>query len=149
MPRRRALIAAALAIAGGVGFACPLLWIALGRTSYDQWPLWWVEGGWIVWLLVLHLPAALGLLAGSRFWTVLTAVILAANVAVALTFAWSAADLANQPVHILDRVWLLSPGAVRVAAISAACAAVTMLVLFCYRPRGGVPPVRRPEICPA
>jgi hypothetical protein len=112
LPRQRAALATGLVTAGGAALAVPFVW---GTLDIDPMRLiafaqLWFADTWIVYLFLLHLPAGLGLLTGSRAWAIFLVPLLAADMAMAVTVAATASQFAVEPERIFDRVWMLPPG---------------------------------------
>lgn len=105
--RSRAILAGALAAAGGAALICPFVWFALGSRVWFSSYTWWEDDGWLVWLFVLYGLGALGLLAGSRVWTVLLALALAASVKLGPWLASTSGDFALHPERVFDRMWMI------------------------------------------
>jgi hypothetical protein len=136
LPRRRKLLAGALAIAGACGLVSPLFWAMWARdylriVGIDH----LLDNQWLSILLLLHLFAGLGLMTRSRAWTVLLILLLLLDVACGLTLAYAAYEqFATTPRCILDRMWLLSPALMR--AVNLAWAALSMGGLLALLPIG-------------
>ena len=109
IPRPRVALVGALVATGGAALLCPAVWLALGLTPDLDLDVWWFDDGWLVWSLVLYLPAGLGLLAGSRMWTALLVALLPASAGVALWLTTQADGFAVRPELIFDRTWLIEP----------------------------------------
>ena len=134
MPRPRAALAALLAASGAGAVLCPFVWLALGMTTDRDLDVWWFDDGWLVWLLVLYLPAGMGLIAGSRLWSVLLVVLLPASAAVALWLIPQAAEFATRPVRIGDRMWLINPSWMIAFWVSWAALGLAGLLALAGRP---------------
>ena len=135
VPVARAGLAAALAVAGGAALTCPFVWLALGPAVYGNPYTWWEDDGWLVWVFVFHLLGALGVLAGSRLWTVLVALSLAAGVKLGLWLASTAGGFAEHPERVFDRMWMLPPAGMAGVQVAWAALALAGLAMLLARPR--------------
>jgi hypothetical protein len=107
--RTRLLVAAAIVAIGGAALLCPFVWCAIGWDAIADPTMWGPYGGWIIWLVLAHLFAGLGLLMGSRAWTVGTALLLAATLAIAAVPSWGRAEFVGHSLRVFDRMWLPPP----------------------------------------
>ena len=133
--RDRAILAGALAAAGGAALVCPFVWFALGPRVWASAYTWWEDDGWVVWLFVFYLLGALGLLAGGRLWTVLLALALAAGVRLGPWLAATSGDFASRPERVFDRMWMIPPAWIMSAQVAWAVLALAgLFVLMLTRP---------------
>ena len=109
LPRRRVLLAGVLVMIGAGPLVCPFVWCAIGRDVILDPSVWGPYGGWLIWVLLANLFAGLGLLVGSRAWTVGTALLLAATLAIAAVPSWGRAEFVGHSLHVFDRMWLPPP----------------------------------------
>ena len=106
LPRRRAVLATLMIVAGALAMVTPVVWVVVESKTLDK-ELWWFEAGWLIWLTIFHLLAGLGLLMQSRAWTIVTALLMLADIVIALYFARYSPGFALHPTRIFDRMWLL------------------------------------------
>jgi WD40 repeat protein len=135
LSRRRAVLAALMIAAGALAMVTPVVWVVVEWKGLDK-ELWWFEAGWLVWLTIFHLFAGLGLLMKSRAWTIVTALLMLADIVVASYFARYWPGFPLHPTRIFDRMWLLPARGVLVATlIWATLAAAALLSLLPIRRR--------------
>ena len=134
LPRPRAALAALLTASGAAALLCPFVWVALGMTTDRDLDVWWFDDGWLVWLLLLYLPAGLGLIAGSRLWSALLVVLLPASAALALWLTPEAAESALRPERVFDRTWMVNPAWVIARRVTWAALGLAGLLALAGRP---------------
>jgi hypothetical protein len=143
LSRRRAALAAVLVIAGGVALVSPLVALAMQRgyvwwgfnVLFNQLTQWWVNDGWVASVFTSYLLGGLGLIMGSRAWTLLLALALPASASVALWLAWHCGQFAEHAQCIYDRAWMLSPTWMAMAQGAWSILALGGLAILLFRRR--------------
>ena len=134
MPARRKALATTLAVAGSCGLLWPLFWAGGPWMSIKiAVPEFLAEYAWASGLVLLHLFAGLGLITGSRAWTLITALLLAADAFIAVSLARDFRHYHFHPVEIFDRMWLLPPTLVLTLCATWALLATAGLVTVAWR----------------